>query len=198
MRGGQAKPKAQRRLVIDVGASSLTLWWAGVRGAAVVGGSFRFCLWRAPWETRLWAERRVGRAASSPPPSLVCALGSGSLRWLELAWLLSTQAVTAGLLGRTAPPYEERIFPAPQSGARAPLTLRTDREGLNICLNVWMSGIFATAIQSRSYFHIPAAGFPAPHQSVVYIPEPFYFHSQHSASRRHPERAPPRVRKSPT
>ena len=61
-----------------------------------------------------------------------------------------------------------------------------------------MSRIFATAIQPRSYFHIPTAGFPAPHQSVVYIPEPFYFHSQHSASQRHPERAPPRVRKSPT
>ena len=103
-----------------------------------------------------------------------------------------------GLLGRTAPPHEERIFPAPQSGARAPLTLRIDWECLIICLNVWMSRIFATAIQPRSYFHIPTASFPAPHQSVVYIPEPFYFHSQHSASQRHPERAPPRVRKSPT
>ena len=28
--------------------------------------------------------------------------------------------------------------------------------------------------------------------------EPFYFHSQHRASQRHPEWAPPRVRKSPT
>ena len=70
-------------------------------------------------------------ALGGPPPS---ALEPGSQCWEELAWLLSTQAVTLGLLGRTDAPDEERIFPAPPSGVRAPLTLRTEGECFkNIC-----------------------------------------------------------------
>lgn len=63
--------------------------------------------------------------APGGPPS---ALEPGSPCWEELAWLLSTQAVTMGLLGRTDAPNEERIFLAPQSGVRVPLTLRTEGE----------------------------------------------------------------------
>lgn len=59
-------------------------------------------------------------------------------------WLLSTQAVTMGLLGRTAPPHEEQIFPPPQSGVRAPLTLRTEGEYFkNICHSYSTENLFS-------------------------------------------------------
>lgn len=46
------------------------------------------------------------------------------------------QAVAMGLLKHGSPPMKNGFFQPHNLGARAPLTLRTDRECLIICLNV--------------------------------------------------------------
>lgn len=96
------------------------------------------------------------------------------------------------LLEALLPPHEELIFPAPQSGQE--LLTQEMSDYLPECLNVKN---ICHSYSTKILFSHSCCPLPAPHQSVVYIPEPFYFHSQHSESEAS-RMAPPRVRKSPT